>query len=187
MKTIGDRISLENHGSHTTLIISTKIERWKETLMLTWIVAWTFCGTVFLYYLFGGDLIKDEKLIVFIVFLFWMYFEYRIVKTFLWRKFGVEFIRIDEDKFSIKKAIKSYGKVNEYYTQQIDIKKVECLKQDPKSFSKVMNDSFWIIGEGAVRFEDKGDFIYFGHQLESEESEKLAKEVRKVLKKYKRN
>ncbi len=187
MKTIGDRISLKNHENYTTLIISTKIERWKETLMLTWIVAWTFCGAVFLYFLLDQEINKDEKLFMFIVLIFWAYFEYRIVKTFLWRKYGVEYIKIDEDKFSIKKSILSYGKAKEYFTQQIEPKKVESLKQNPKSFSKVMNDSFWIIGEGAVRFEDKGNYIYFGHQLESEESEKLAKEVRRVLKKYKRN
>lgn len=184
MKTIGDRVSIENHPKYTTIVISTKIEKWQETLLFIWSIAWTFCGIVFIYYLLLGDFVRNEKLILFIITIFWAYFEYRIVKTFLWRKFGIEFIKIDSDKFVIKKSILSYGKANEYITKQIDNKQIECLKQNPKSFSKVMNDSFWIIGEGAVRFLEKGKYIYFGHQLEAEDSEKLAKEVRKILRKY---
>jgi len=186
MITIGDRVSVKKHSNYTTIVISTKVERWQETLMLAWIVAWTFCGGVFLYYLFGGDLGEDERLFLALVSVFWLYFEYRIVKTFLWRKYGIEFIKIDPEKFIIKKSILSYGKANEYLTQQIDANKVESLKQNPKSFAKVMNDSFWIIGEGAVRFEDKGKFVYFGHQLEPEESEKLARQVRNAIKQYKK-
>lgn len=184
MKKIGERISFENHKGYTTLVISTKIERWQESLMIAWILAWTFCGAVFIYYLFAGGLERNDRLIVFVISVFWAYFEYRIIKTFLWRKFGIEFIKIDADKFTIKKSTLSYGKATEYITKQIDYNNVECLKQNPKSFAKVMNDSFWIIGEGAVRFSDKGKYIYFGHQLEADDSDKLAKEVRKTLKKY---
>lgn len=185
MKTIGDRISLEQHKDNATIVISTKIERWKETLLLTWIIAWTFCGAAFIYYLISGALQgQNEKLVLFIIIIFWAYFEYRIVKTFLWRKFGIEFIKIDKDKFTFKKSILSYGSAIEYNTKEIDHKKVESLKQNPKSFAKVMNDSFWLIGEGAVRFSDQDRFVYFGHQLEADESEKLAAEVRKLLKKY---
>ena len=67
MKTIGERISFENHKDNTTLVISTKIERWQETLMIAWIVAWSFCGAVFLYYLFAGGLDKNDRLIVFVI------------------------------------------------------------------------------------------------------------------------
>ncbi len=184
MKTIGERISLENHKGHTTIVISTKIERWQEGLLLAWSIAWTFCGIVFMYFLFAGEVGQNERLILFVMTVFWAYFEYRTVKTFLWRKYGIEFIKIDADRFTIKKSILSYGKANEYITKQIDYKNVECLKQNPKSFAKVMNDSFWLIGEGAVRFSDKGKYIYFGHQLEADDSEKLANEVRKLLRKY---
>ena len=186
MKTIGERISYKHHPeNYTTFVISTKIERWKETLLLTWIIAWTFSGAVFLYFLLLGELGKEEKLILFVLSVFWAYFEYRIVRVFLWRKYGVEYIKIDEDKFTIKKSILGYGKAKSYLTQQIDVNKVESLKQNPKSFAKVMNDSFWVMGEGAVRFSDKNDFVYFGHQLEAEDSEKLAKTIKSTLKKYK--
>lgn len=184
MKTIGERISLENHNGYSTVVISTQIERWQEGLLLAWSLAWTFCGAVFIYFLFADSIGSNERLILFVMTVFWAYFEFRIVKTFLWRKYGIEFIKVDSDKFTIKKSILSYGKATEYITKQIDHKNVECLKQNPKSFAKVMNDSFWIIGEGAVRFSDKGKYVYFGHQLEADDSEKLANEIRKLLKKY---
>ncbi len=184
MKTIGERISIENHNNHTTIVVSTQIERWQEGLLLAWSIAWTFCGFVFLYFLFFGEVGKNERLILFVMTVFWAYFEYRIVKTFLWRKYGIEFIKIDADKFTLKKSILSYGKANEYITKQINHQEVESLKQNPKSFAKVMNDSFWLIGEGAVRFSDKGKYVYFGHQLEADDAEKLAQEVRKAIRKY---
>lgn len=185
MKKIGERTSLEQHKEYATLVISTKIERWQESLLLTWIIAWTFCGIAFIYYLFFGTFEgQNEKLVLFVITVFWAYFEYRIVKVFLWRKFGIEFIKIDNEKFTIKKSIFSYGRAVEYVTKEVDYNKVESLKQNPKSFAKVMNDSFWLIGQGAVRFSNNDLFVYFGHQLEANESEKLAIEVRKLLKKY---
>ncbi len=185
IKQIGERISSKQHNNYATIVISTKVERWQESILLLWIIAWTFCGIAFIYYLLSGALqSQNEKLVLFIITVFWAYFQYRIVKTYLWRKFGLELIKIDKDLFTIKKSILSYGKAVEYKTKTLDFKKVESFKQNPKSFSKVMNDSFWLIGQGVVRFSHGDKFVYFGNQLEADDSEKLAIEVRRLIKKY---
>ena len=92
MEKIGDRISYKEHDDFFTIIISGKIDKWKERLMLSWLVLWTICGLVFLYYLgFIESISKDESLVLVIVIIFWLYFEVRIFKAYLWRIKGIEY------------------------------------------------------------------------------------------------
>lgn len=182
MKTIGERISYKTHSDYSTIIISTKIDKWKETLLLTWLLGWTVCGVGFIYYLFFGELPKDQKLVLAVVSIFWLFFELRIGKAFLWRKFGQEFIKIDKDLMSIKKSVRSYGKAVQYQLGRV--KHVKALDQNPKGFNKVMNDSFWVIGQGTVNFEYNNEDIRLGTQLEKADAEKLAKVIRKLIIQY---
>ena len=67
MKKIGDRISYEKHEGFFTVIVSTQIEKWKENLMMVWLLAWTFCGAIFIYYFFNGEINGNEKLTLFVI------------------------------------------------------------------------------------------------------------------------
>ena len=150
MKLIGDRVSYKIHEDYSTIVISTNIDKWKETLLLTWLVGWTICGSVFFYFLFAGDFVKEEKLMLLVMCVFWLFFQIRIGKVYLWRKSGMEFIKIDKDIMTIKRSIRGFGKAIPYQLGRI--KNVQGLELNPKGFSKSMNDSFWVIGQGTVRF-----------------------------------
>ncbi len=184
MKKIGERISYKDHGDFFTIIISTKIDKWKENSMLVWLVAWTFCGVIFMYNLFNDSLNGDERLFIMIFLIFWMYFEIKILRAYLWRRFGIEYIKIDEDRFSIKKSIKGYGKATEVFTS--NVKKFSPIELKEKSFSKVFNDTFWMIGKGIIHIESKDIDMYLGIQLEFEDASKLSKELTKMIKKFHR-
>ena len=117
MKLIGDRVSYKVHEDYSTIVISTNIDKWKETLLLTWLLGWTICGSVFFYFLFAGDFVtREEKLMLLVMCVFWLFFQIRIGKAYLWRKSGMEFIRIDKDLMTIKKSIK---RVWEGYTVSV--------------------------------------------------------------------
>lgn len=182
MNTIGDRVSYKNHGDYTTVIVSSKIDKWKETLLLTWILGWTVCGVGFIYYLFWGGFPKEERLALMAMTAFWLFFEVRIVKTFLWRKFGMEFIKIDKDLMTIKSSINKYGKAIPYQLGRV--KEVKALDQNPKAFNKVMNDSFWVMGQGSINFVYDGKDVRLGMQLEKNEADQLAKLLRKLVDSY---
>jgi len=184
MKFIGERVSYKNHEDFTTIVISTKIDRWKETMLLTWVIGWTICGGVFFYYLFAGDFPREQRLMLLVMCIFWLFFEIRIGKAYLWRKSGMEFIKIDKDIMTIKKSILSYGKAIPYQLGRI--KDVQGLELNPKGFSKSMNDSFWVIGQGTVRFFYNGKEVRFGTQLDTKEAYKLAGVIQKFIKEYKK-
>jgi len=182
MKLIGDRVSYKVHEDYSTIVISTNIDKWKETILLTWLLGWTICGSVFFYFLFAGDLTREEKLMLLVMCVFWLFFEIRIGKTYLWRKSGMEFIRIDKDLMTIKKSIKGFGKAIPYQLGRI--KNVQGLEVNPKGFSKAMNDSFWVIGQGTVRFFYNEKEVRFGAQLGTKDAEKLARAVKKFVREY---
>ncbi|MFL2570878.1 MAG: hypothetical protein ACJ0QL_03240 [Parvicellaceae bacterium] len=182
MKTIGDRISFEKHADYYTIIISSKIEQWKVSAMLVWLIAWTFCGLTFSYYLAAGSLSSQENTILLVLLIFWGYLEFKIVKTYLWRRFGVEYIRIDADRITHKKAIKGYGKANYVYLN--NIVDVSAVGLNEKSFAKVFNDSFWLIGAGVIQVKSNLKSMYVGVQLENSEAEKLVKQLQKIIKSF---
>ena len=182
MKLIGDRVSYKVHEDYSTIVISTNIDKWKEALLLTWLVGWTICGSVFFYFLFVGDFVKEEKLMLLVMCVFWLFFEIRIGKVYLWRKSGMEFIKIDKDIMTIKKSIKGFGKAIPYQLGRI--KNVQGLELNPKGFSKSMNDSFWVIGQGTVRFFYNEKEVRFGAQLSTKDAEKLARAVKKFVREY---
>ncbi len=182
MKLIGDRVSYKVHEDYSTIVISTNIDKWKETLLLTWLVGWTICGSVFFYFLFVGDFVKEEKLMLLVMCIFWLFFEIRIGKVYLWRKSGMEFIKIDKDIMTIKRSIKGFGKAIPYQLGRI--KNVQGLELNPKGFSKSMNDSFWVIGQGTVRFFYNEKEVRFGAQLAAKDAEKLARAVKKFVREY---
>ena len=82
-------------------------------------IAWLFCGLVVIYSLFFNE-INDSKLYFVTFLLFWVYFLYKIFRVLLWRKYGTEFIRIDQDRFSIKKSIWGFGKAREFLLNNIE-------------------------------------------------------------------
>ena len=73
---------------------------------------------------------------------------YKIFRVILWRKFGTEFIKIDQDRFSIKKSIWGFGKAREFLLNNIKNLEMESLKEN--SYAKVFNDSFWVVGQGTI-------------------------------------
>ena len=47
-----------------------------------------------------------------------------------------------------------------------------------------MNDSFWVIGQGTVRFFYNEKEVRFGAQLGTKDAEKLARAVKKFVREY---
>lgn len=167
IKFISQRISYRKSADALSIIITGKIERSKETLLLSWLIAWTFCGLMVLYAMFFQSLSKEEKLYLVIFLSFWGYFEYKIIKVFRWRKWGKEYIMIADGKLSIKKSIKEFGKADEYFLD--NIKNLKPVEKSKTSFFQYLEKSFWVMGDECIQFDYQGKTIKFGMQLEQNE------------------
>ena len=182
MKWIGNRISYEDHESYFTLIISGKTEDWKFNIMIVWAFAWMFSGVSVLYLLFFTNDLVDQKLYYITFLLFWAYFFYKIMKAILWRKFGMEYIKIDDDYLTLKRSLLGYGKAKRFLINNVISLEIEQLEE--KSLAKVFNDSFWVLGQGTIILETNNQKINFGAQVSSKDGHTLIKVINKNLKKF---
>ncbi|MBI3135700.1 MAG: hypothetical protein HYZ14_13575 [Bacteroidetes bacterium] len=189
---IGDRISTEDHADSTTVIIYPKLQGWKRWLLTVWVVGFTFIGGVMIYLLAGGvyslevvgdnvEDIRDQQLVYLIVFLgFWMYFEYKTVKALLWYSFGKEFIKLDRDALSHKRAILGYGKSVRYFYE--NMKDMHLFKSDNTSFGQFFENAYWSLGTDAVIFTYFTKDKSFGRRLDEKTGKLLIRFIEDRIK-----
>ncbi|MFM7618296.1 MAG: hypothetical protein ACKO5Y_00495, partial [Bacteroidota bacterium] len=100
---IGKRIRIERSKEELKISIGQQIERWQEALLYAWILAWTFCGGVFIFYAFTSQ-VPSERMFFGVSAGLWAYFFYRIVKVLLWRKMGREILTFSKGKMQLQMA-----------------------------------------------------------------------------------
>jgi len=192
MKFISERISYHRHDQYTTILVSSKVEKWKESLLFGWMLMWIAIGVLILYLFVTGNYELDsidakvkgqQKLFLLIFMVFWAYYLYRIIKIYLWRKKGVEYFKVDKESLIIKRAYGKYGKAKSYIYSNMG--KIELLEKSNRSFSWVMQSSFWDIGNEALSFGYEGKEVIFGIQLEIIESKKLRDFLKMEIKRRK--
>lgn len=180
MKWLSERISYHKHEKYTTVIISSKVESWKESLIFGWLMLWTLIGATIIYFLVTDNYTsgmlanttkKDLQLYLGVFLVLWAYFEYRVGRVYLWRKKGMEYFKFDKERLIIKRAFGKYGKAQEYLYDNIS--HLKLVERKDKSFAKVMGSSFWDIGNEAISFKYFDKEIIFGIQLEEKEAKSL--------------
>jgi hypothetical protein len=181
-KFIGKRIKVTRSKEAITVEISQSIERWQEALLFTWLIAWTFCGSVFLYYAFNSTA-RTEQIFFIIASSLWLFFFVRIFKVLLWRRMGKEIIRLERGQMILKNAIGSRGKQETF--NYPNIFKLGLIKRDPTSFLAFLDDSFWIIGGERVGFSHSGQKIRIGKQLQVKDAELLIRVIESAMRDFK--
>jgi len=177
---IGSRITHHTDKNKVaTIIISPKKEPLKGALLFAWLMMWSFCGVYVMIQLFESYS-KEEKLYLIIFLLFWVYFEYKAIKAYLWRKLGREMLMIDNHALSIKKAYKNYGKSTQYYLENINGLKLK--KVSDRSFSDQIEGSYWSVRGERIAFNYLRKEIKFGIQLSETEARKLYGLISKRIK-----
>jgi hypothetical protein len=151
--------------------------------MLIWSIAWLFCGISVIYIYFFTDELIGQGLYYATFLCFWLYFFYKILRAIIWRKFGIEFIKIDDDFLTLKRSLWGYGKAKTFLFNNIMSFELDSLKE--KSFAKVFNDSFWVLGQGTLIMKLNNQNISFGAQVSSSDGKTLIKVLNKRLNKFK--
>src|SRR2546430_8058303 len=140
IETIGKRISVMKDDDFTSFVILPTDATWKLYLLFTWLFLWTVSGFVVLanYFTLTNT---NIKLVVIMWMGFWAYFEFKIGKAFLFRKYGKEKIWIKGGKLHYWRDIAGRGKKQEFEKELVkDLQLIEKKKSD---FFAFMNESFW--------------------------------------------
>src|SRR5437868_6110871 len=97
IETIGKRISVLKDDEVASFVILPTDANWKLYLLMAWLLLWTVSGFIVLanYFTLADS---NVKLVVIMWMAFWAYFEFKIGKAFLFRKYGKEKIWIKGGK-----------------------------------------------------------------------------------------
>lgn len=179
MKVISERVSILKKENLLSIVILATNDKKKVGLMFLWLMAWTVCGLiVFANYFQLHD--QKAKLFIIIYLSFWAYFEYKIAKTFIWRKFGREKLWIQNNIIHYQREINRKGKINNYNLELVqDLKMIEL---NTISWADNINQSFWVKGGERLQFTYQSKIIRFGFQLNDTETKNLLKELNQFTK-----
>lgn len=178
-KMLGKRTSYSTRNNETVVLISGKVERWKESLLVAWLLAWTVCGAILIWQLYSFEFEDKQYIILYVIFAFWAYFEYRIGKVTAWRIWGRELIKINRRKLVYKRAILSYGKAYEFFLDNVG--KMEFIPKDERSWSYQLASSWWVMGGETIGFDHMQHRLKYGLQLEDDEAKKVMRFVEKTI------
>ncbi|MCB0764330.1 MAG: hypothetical protein R2815_09235 [Flavobacteriales bacterium] len=179
MEYLSERVSVSRADGRTSVVISARLPKSKEALLITWAVAWSLCGAYVLYARSAvpeGDPLR-QYMLAFLA--FWAYFAFKVGKALLWRLKGFELWRIKDGTLTIKDSLFGFGKARPYFVDNIT--HLGLLNIDERSWKWQLNDSFWVIGGERLGFEHMGRKVAFGKGLSPEEARKLVPVLKAAL------
>ena len=171
MEQVSERVSVERTTGRTSVVISARVERSKEAMLVAWFVAWVVMGGLVIWQrslLEPGDDLR-QYLLAFLA--FWLYFALKVGKAVLWRTKGFEQWRLKDGTLTIRDSILGYGKARPYFVE--NIQKLGLLKIDPSSWKYQWDRSIWTIGGARLGFEYLGRKVIFGKGLTEEEAKRV--------------
>ena len=197
-KMIGDRISVLDERKLCSIIIYPKRVLWKESILFVWLLAFSIIGVYVLYLLFFGmdtidnslfegdkeEILKGQKIYLLVFAGFWMYFEYKVLKGFLWLVRGKELIRITKEEISIKNDIFGYGKAKKYFTENTT--NFELVEHKTVSFGFDYENAFWRQGTDSLIFDINKKSISFAKKIPEKEANLLMRLMKDRIKKLKK-
>jgi len=178
MKIISDRISVIKKEGLLSIVILPTTDKKKLGFMFLWLTAWTICGLiVFANYFNVRD--QNAKLFIIVYLSFWAYYEFKIARAFIWKRWGKEKLWIQKGILHYQREIRKKGKVKEYNLELInDLKLIETSENN---FSDFIGQSFWIKGGERMELNYQAKTVLFGMQLKTEEAKILLKEIQDMI------
>lgn len=179
MEFLSERVSIERSAEQITVVVSARLPKGREALLVAWFTAWVLCGVYVIYartQIPPGDPVR-QYLLAFLA--FWAYFTFKVGRALLWRLKGFELWRIKNGVLTIKDSLFGYGKARDYFVQNIS--KLGVLNADRRSWKWQMNESFWVIGGERLGFEHTGRKVAFGKGLSDEEAKRLVPMLKHAL------
>lgn len=174
MKVISERISILKKEKVLSIVILPGVDKKRLAIMFFWLAAWTVCGTIVLVNYFKESN-PDLKLFMLVYLSFWVYFEFSIIRAFIWKRSGKEKLWIREGILHYQRELNGRGKIEEYNLDLID--KLQILELKNTRLADTLNQSFWVKGGERLEFTSQSKKVRLGMQISDEEARIIQKEV----------
>ena len=182
-KSIGKRVSITEHSDAITIVIDSKILSSQQIALEAWFGGWIGLGGLIGYGAYSS--LGDERTVLIVCFVFWLFFFVRIFKVILWRRIGNEIIRINSKELLVKNAFKKRGKDRFYELKYVGAFK--AIKRKKSSFLGSLDQSFWIYGGDNIHFKYLGKTHVLGKQLKESDALQLCNYLNKNVSRYSKN
>jgi hypothetical protein len=162
-----------------SLVILPTEDKKKTKLLFLWLLAWTISGVIVIgnYFTITQD---KAKLLLIIWIAFWAYFEFKIIRVFMWKRFGKEKLWIKNGLLLYKEDINGRGKTKEFDLNLIS--NLELIALTNGSIADTFSQTFWVKGGERIQFTCQSKVIKFGMQLADDEAKKIISTLNKYLK-----
>lgn len=174
IKNISERVSIGSTKTIWSLVIIPAHNKMKLYGLLLWILAWTISGLLIIS---SYKLAKTEnqKLFIIIFMFFWLYYEWKIINAFMWRKGGKEKLWIKDNFLFIEESGMIKKTVRKFRVE--DINSITEEEFNEKSFSDFMSDSFWNKGKPRIKINVLGKDYFFGYQISDKETKEIVRSL----------
>ena len=178
MKVISERISILKKDRILSIVILSTTDKKKLALLFLWLLAWSVCGVIVLanYFQITND---KAKLFIIVYLSFWAYFEFNIVRAFIWKKYGKEKIWVQEGILHYQREINKKGKVQEFNLALIT--NLKLIELTTTSIADNFNQTFWVKGGERLEFTYQAKTIRLGMQIKDEEARIIYNELKAFL------
>lgn len=175
MKIISKRSSLLIKDNTFSLVILPSDGKKKTMFLLLWLMAWSVSGLIIMVNYF--TLTNEKSKTMIIIWLgFWAYFEFKILKVFLWKRFGKEKLWIKNGTLHYQQSVNEKGKIKEFDTNLVSDWRLITLEKT--NFADQFNQTFWVKGGERIEFTCRGNTVKLGMQLSDEEATIILQEIK---------
>ena len=91
-----ERLKIAKKEDELVITIKAFGDSRKQKILLLWIVLFSLCGIAIMSQFFG-DYDNETKVFFGVYVAFWLFFEFKVVYAYRWRKYGVERIIVDKE------------------------------------------------------------------------------------------
>lgn len=179
IQAIGKRSSLLIDNQLLSLVILPTDDKKKINMMFLWLMAWSVSGVVVFVNYFTLTQ-EDAKLFIVIWLAFWAYFEFKILRVFMWKRFGKEKLWIKNGVLFYQQDINGKGKINEFDINLVS--NFDLITLTKGSIADTFSQTFWVKGGERIQFSCQSKLIKFGMQLEDDDAQKIIFSLNKFLK-----
>ncbi len=169
-QTISNRCSVLIKDNVFSLVILPNSDAKKINWLLLWLIAWSVSGVIILVNYFTLTN-QNEKLMIIVWLAFWVYFEYKIARVLIWKKFGKEKLWIKNGLIHYQQSIVNKGKI-----KLVDVNLVtefKLIEIEEQNFADMFSQTFWVKGGERVEFNSQAKTIRFAMQLTTAEANKI--------------
>jgi len=179
MRVISDRVSVMKKDDVFSLVILPTTDKKKLGFLLLWLLAWTACGVIVFINYFTLTT-REAKLFVIIYLTFWLYYEFKISRAFIWKSSGKEKLWIKNGILNYQREINGKGKILQFNLDLIS--DLAVLDLNDRSFADNLSQSFWIKGGERMEFRSQAKAIRFAMQVNDAEAREIFKELNQYIK-----